>query len=132
MSGIEKHVTVSESDTVLTTNLQGIITIASFLEQVAILSTKTKPKKLVILGSDGQKYTYLFKGRENLRLDSRIMQQATKGFLHSSPSTHSHSLGIRYYSLTPISGRAGLIQWVDNIISTYSVFKSWQNRVQLA
>jgi len=134
MPGLEKHVTVSESDTGLTTNLQGIVTIASFSEQVAILSTKTKPKKLVILGSDGQKYTYLLKGREDLRLDARIMQllQATKGFLHSSPATRSHSLGIRYYSVTPISGRAGLIQWVDNVISIYSVFKSWQNRVQLA
>ncbi|XP_059443210.1 uncharacterized protein LOC132175321 isoform X2 [Corylus avellana] len=134
MPGLEKHVTVSESDTGLTTNLQGIVTIASFSEQVAILSTKTKPKKLVILGSDGQKYTYLLKGREDLRLDARIMQllQAIKGFLHSSPATRSHSLGIRYYSVTPISGRAGLIQWVDNVISIYSVFKSWQNRVQLA
>jgi PI-3-kinase-related kinase SMG-1 len=58
--------------------------------------------------------------------------QATKGFLHSSPATCSHSLGIRYYSVTPISGCARLIQWVDNIISTYSVLRSWQNHVQLA
>ncbi|KAF5448742.1 hypothetical protein F2P56_029247 [Juglans regia] len=134
MPGLEKHVTVSESDARVTTGLQEIVTIASFSEQVAILSTKTKPKKLVILGSDGQKYTYLLKGGEDLRLDARIMQllQAINGFLHSSPATCSHSLGIRYYSVTPISGRAGLIQWVDNVISIYSVFKSWQNRVQLA
>lgn len=134
MPGVEKHVTLSESDIGLTNSLQGIVTIASFSEQVAILSTKTKPKKLVILGSDGQKYTYLLKGREDLRLDARIMQllQAINGFLHSAPATRSHSLGVRYYSVTPISGRAGLIQWVDNVISIYSVFKSWQNRVQLA
>jgi PI-3-kinase-related kinase SMG-1 len=49
MPGIERHVTVSEFDSSLMTNLQGIVTIASFLEQAAILSTKTKPKKLVIL-----------------------------------------------------------------------------------
>ncbi|XP_024923755.3 uncharacterized protein LOC107435549 [Ziziphus jujuba] len=133
MPGLEKHETISESDRSIG-SLQGIVTIASFFEQVAILSTKTKPKKLVILGSDGQKYTYLLKGREDLRLDARIMQllQAINGFLHSSRETRNHSLGIRYYSVTPISGRAGLIQWVDNVISIYSVFKSWQNRVQLA
>lgn len=131
MPGLEKHDTVSESDR-SSSNLEGIVTVASFFEEVAILSTKTKPKKLVMLGSDGQKYTYLLKGREDLRLDARIMQllQAINGFLHSSHETHS--LGIRYYSVTPISGRAGLIQWVDNVISIYSVFKSWQNRVQLA
>lgn len=132
--GLERQDTVSESDRGLSANLQGIVTIASFSEEVAIISTKTKPKKLVILGSDGQKYTYLLKGREDLRLDARIMQllQAINGFLHSSVATHSHFLGIRYYSVTPISGRAGLIQWVGNVISIYSVFKSWQNRIQLA
>ncbi|XP_010255040.1 PREDICTED: uncharacterized protein LOC104595829 isoform X1 [Nelumbo nucifera] len=134
MPGLEKQITMPESDGGFATDLQRIVTIASFSEQVIILSTKTKPKRLVILGSDGQKYTYLLKGREDLRLDARIMQllQAINGFLHSSPDTRSRSLAIRYYSVTPISGRAGLIQWVDNVISIYSVFKSWQNRVQLA
>ncbi|CAL5385725.1 unnamed protein product [Camellia sinensis] len=133
MPGLEKQITISESDGGLTTP-QGIVTIASFTEQVTILSTKTKPKKLVILGSDGQKYTYLLKGREDLRLDARIMQllQAINGFLQSSRATSSQSLSIRYYSVTPISGRAGLIRWVDNVINIYSIFKSWQNRAQLA
>lgn len=134
MPGLEKQITTSDSDRELNTTLQGIVTIASFLEQITILPTKTKPKKLVILGSDGQTYPYLLKGREDLRLDARIMQllQAINGFLHSSPATRGQVLGIRYYSVTPISGRAGLIQWVDNVISIYSVFKSWQTRVQLA
>jgi PI-3-kinase-related kinase SMG-1 len=132
MPGLEKHMKVPDSGKA--TDLQGVVTIASFLQQVTILSTKTKPKKLGILGSDGQKYTYLLKGREDLRLDARIMQllQAINGFLHSSSSTCSKSLGIRYYSVTPISGRAGLIQWVDNVVSIYSVFKSWQTRAQHA
>lgn len=133
MPGLEKHDTISESD-IGSSNLQGIVTIASFMEQVDILSTKTKPKKLVILGLDGQKYTYLLKGREDLRLDARIMQllQAINGFMRSSPETRGYSLGIRYYTVTPISGRAGLIQWVDNVISIYTLFKSWQSRNQLA
>lgn len=134
MPGLEKQVMLSESDTDFSSSSLGIVTIASFSEQVAILSTKTKPKKLVMLGSDGGKYTYLLKGREDLRLDARIMQllQAVNSFLHSYAETRSRSVGIRYYSVTPISGRAGLIQWVDNVISIYSIFKSWQQRVQLA
>ncbi|KAK3022987.1 hypothetical protein RJ639_044981 [Escallonia herrerae] len=58
--------------------------------------------------------------------------RAINGFLRSSRVTRAQSLGIRYYSVTPISGRAGLIQWVDNVVSIYSVFKSWQTRFQLA
>ncbi|XP_022634053.1 serine/threonine-protein kinase SMG1 isoform X2 [Vigna radiata var. radiata] len=132
MPGLERQMQVPDSDKA--TDHQGVVTIASFHEQVTILPTKTKPKKLGILGSDGQKYTYLLKGREDLRLDARIMQllQAINGFLHSSSSACSNSLTIRYYSVTPISGRAGLIQWAGNVVSIYSVFKSWQTRVQLA
>ncbi|XP_021731674.1 LOW QUALITY PROTEIN: serine/threonine-protein kinase SMG1-like [Chenopodium quinoa] len=136
MPGLEKQkqLMLSETDRDFSSNSLGIVTISSFSEQVVILPTKTKPKKLVILGSDGGKYTYLLKGREDLRLDARIMQllQAVNSFLQSCSETRSRSVGIRYYSVTPISGRAGLIQWVDNVISIYSIFKSWQQRVQMA
>ncbi|KAF3786353.1 Serine/threonine-protein kinase [Nymphaea thermarum] len=133
MPGLEKNVTPYESFESFCPDLQGIITISSFCEQVVILSTKTKPKKLGILGSDGKKYTYLLKGREDLRLDARIMQflQAVNSLLYSCKDARSRSLFVRHYSVTPISGRAGLIQWVDNVISIYSVFKSWQSHMQI-
>ncbi|XP_037783174.1 serine/threonine-protein kinase SMG1-like [Penaeus monodon] len=53
---------------------QQVITIASVDGNISILPTKTKPKKLSFQGSDGKKYTYLFKGLEDLHLDERIMQ----------------------------------------------------------
>ncbi|GER50411.1 serine/threonine-protein kinase SMG1 [Striga asiatica] len=133
MPGLEKQIMISEPESGLDSLNADIVTVASFSEQLTILPTKTKPKKLVILGSNGLKYTYLLKGREDLRLDARIMQllQSVNGFLQSSSATRWQSVGVRYYSVTPLSGRAGLIQWVENVISIYSVFKSWQNRYQL-
>ncbi|XP_030522831.1 uncharacterized protein LOC115735623 [Rhodamnia argentea] len=133
MPGLEKLVALSEADGGLTV-LPNAVTISSFSEQVTIISTKTKPKKINIIGSDGQSYPYLLKGREDLRLDARIMQllHAIDSLLHSSRTTRSHLVGIRHYSVTPISGRAGLIQWVDNVISVYSVYKCWQARDQAA
>lgn len=134
MPGLEKRISLLDSSGTSTADVQGIVTVSSFCEQVTVLSTKTKPKKLVLLGSDGQKYTYLLKGREDLRLDARIMQllQAINSFLNSCADTRSRPLGIRYYSVTPITGQAGLIQWVDNVTSIYSVYKSWQIRTQRA
>ncbi|ERN17677.1 uncharacterized protein LOC18446022 isoform X1 [Amborella trichopoda] len=134
MPGLEKQISLYGSDGDQRAELHGIVTISSFCEQVTILSTKTKPKKLGLIGSDGQKYTYLLKGREDLRLDARIMQllQAINGFLSSGSNIRARLLAVRYYSVTPISGRAGLIQWVDDVVSIYSVFKSWQSRIQLA
>ncbi|ONK65789.1 uncharacterized protein A4U43_C06F990 [Asparagus officinalis] len=133
MPGLEKQISMLNSSGT-SGDVQGIISISSFCEHMTILSTKTKPKKLVLLGSDGQKHTYLLKGQEDLRLDARIMQllQAVNSFLNSCSDTLSRSLTIRYYSVTPISGQAGLIQWVDNVTSLYSIYKSWQIRVQLA
>ncbi|EPS70294.1 hypothetical protein M569_04464, partial [Genlisea aurea] len=132
MPGLEKQVMTYESVKGFNDLSQGIVTIASFSEQLAILPTKTKPKKLAIVGSDGQKYTYLLKGREDLRLDARIMQllQSVYGFLQSSLAARRQPLPIRSYSVTPISQKAGLIQWVDKSISIYSIFKSWQKRQQ--
>ncbi len=51
-----------------------VVTIEGVSNLVQILPTKTKPKKLVFLGSDGKRYAYLFKGLEDLHLDERIMQ----------------------------------------------------------
>jgi PI-3-kinase-related kinase SMG-1 len=42
--------------------------------EVQTLPTKTKPKKLMLVGSDGREYNYLLKGREDLHLDERILQ----------------------------------------------------------
>ena len=50
------------------------VTLESFMLDVAVLPTKTKPKKISMIGSDGRKHTYLFKGLEDLHLDERIMQ----------------------------------------------------------
>lgn len=51
-----------------------IITISSFENNVAILPSKTRPKKISLIGSNGQTFTYLLKGNEDLHLDERIMQ----------------------------------------------------------
>ena len=51
-----------------------MVTVESVQSLVHILPTKTKPKKMVFLGSDGRKYAYLFKGLEDMHLDERIMQ----------------------------------------------------------
>lgn len=39
------------------------VTIQSVGNTITILPTKTKPKKLYFLGSDGKNYPYLFKGK---------------------------------------------------------------------
>lgn len=42
----------------------GIVCLQRFGEEMAVIPTKTKPKKLLLHGSDGRTYNYLLKGRE--------------------------------------------------------------------
>ncbi|KAK6476140.1 serine/threonine-protein kinase SMG1-like isoform X1 [Huso huso] len=106
------------------------VTIQSVGNTITILPTKTKPKKLYFLGSDGRNYPYLFKGLEDLHLDERIMQflsivntMFTKVNQQESPHFQA-----RHYSVTPLGTRSGLIQWVDGATPLFGLYKRWQQR----
>ncbi|XP_030645489.1 serine/threonine-protein kinase SMG1 isoform X2 [Chanos chanos] len=106
------------------------VTIQNVGNTITILPTKTKPKKLYFLGSDGKNYPYLFKGLEDLHLDERIMQflsivntMFTKVNQQESPCFHA-----RHYSVTPLGTRSGLIQWVDGATPLFGLYKRWQQR----
>ncbi|XP_033501746.1 serine/threonine-protein kinase SMG1 [Epinephelus lanceolatus] len=106
------------------------VTIQSVGNTITILPTKTKPKKLLFLGSDGRNYPYLFKGLEDLHLDERIMQflsivntMFTK--INQQEQPHFHA---RHYSVTPLGTRSGLIQWVDGATPLFGLYKRWQQR----
>lgn len=51
-----------------------VVTIASFVPQLGIITSKQRPRKLTIHGSDGEDYAFLLKGHEDLRQDERVMQ----------------------------------------------------------
>lgn len=57
----------------------GVVTVAGVCGSVSALPTKTRPKRAALLGSDGATYTYLLKGREDLRMDERLMQVGGHG-----------------------------------------------------
>lgn len=106
--------------------------IQSVDDTIHILPTKTKPKKLAFYGSDGKRYTYLFKGSEDLHLDERIMQFLSIANLMMKKSVDSDGKGTVYrahhYSVIPLGLRSGLISWVDDVTPIFSIYKKWQQR----
>lgn len=106
--------------------------IRSVDESVVVLPTKTKPKKLAFHGSDGKKYTYLFKGLEDLHLDERIMQFLSISNLIITNSIDSNGNVTNYrahhYSVIPLGPRSGLISWVDGVVPIFALYKKWQQR----
>ncbi|KAF9910745.1 hypothetical protein BX616_010795, partial [Lobosporangium transversale] len=106
------------------------VTIQSFEQQVVVIPTKTKPKKLALIGSDGKRYTYLFKGLEDLHLDERVMQllRISNGMLQRDKDSNSRQLNARHYAVVPLSDNSGMIQWVENTVSIFTIIAKWQHR----
>ncbi|XP_055710609.1 serine/threonine-protein kinase Smg1-like isoform X2 [Phlebotomus papatasi] len=108
------------------------IHIRSVENMVQILNTKTKPKKLAFYGSDGNRYTYLFKGLEDLHLDERIMQflSIANSMMNRTIDCNGNvsSYRARHYSVIPLGPQSGLISWVDGVLPIFSVYKKWQQR----
>lgn len=116
------------------TQMQQIL-IRSVDNLVQILPTKTKPKKLMFYGNDGRRYSYLFKGLEDLHLDERIMQFLSIANLMMTKSIDCNGnityYRAEHYSVIPLGPRSGLINWVDNTVPIFSLYKKWQQREAL-
>lgn len=106
----------------------GEVQVTAVLRAIQVLPTKTKPKKLAFQGSDGRKYTFLFKGMEDLHLDERLMQLlgVVNAMLARAPTFAP--LRARRYAVTPLGPRSGLIQWLDGVTPLFSLYKRWQQR----
>lgn len=104
--------------------------IESVESSVCILPTKTKPKKVAFYGSNGQKYTFLFKGLEDLHLDERIMQflSISNAIMASKSDTPHSCYRAHHYSVIPLGPQSGLISWVDGVTPLFALYKKWQQR----
>ncbi|KAL1239087.1 Serine/threonine-protein kinase [Trichinella pseudospiralis] len=105
------------------------VMIKTVCAEVKILPTKTKPKKFSFVGSNGVKYRYLLKGAEDLHLDERVSQFLN--FCNILFQSSKKSLGeavyhARSYAVTPLGQRSGLIQWVDNFVPLFLLYRKWQ------
>ncbi|XP_041362847.1 serine/threonine-protein kinase SMG1-like [Gigantopelta aegis] len=110
------------------------VTIESVSSSAQILPTKTKPKKLVLIGSDGRRHPYLFKGLEDLHLDERIMQflSIVNNMFTTASKGNRQLYKARHYSVTPLGPRSGLIQWVEGATPLFGLYKKWQQREAVA
>jgi hypothetical protein len=108
------------------------VTIQSIDETVHILATKTRPKKLRLIGSNGQYFTFMLKGHEDLQLDERIMQilSTVNHLLKRDKTTRKRGEQARHYAVIPTGARSGVIQWVNGTIPLYQLFVDHQMRAQ--
>lgn len=94
-----------------------VITIAKIDENVDIMSSLQKPKKIVLYGSNGVRYKILCKSQDDVRKDSRLMDLTCTidTLLQRNDNAFKRRLSIKTYFVTPLTDDSGLIEWVDGM-----------------
>lgn len=105
-----------------------VIRIASFAPTLTVITSKQRPRKLSIKGSDGKDYQYLLKGHEDLRQDERVMQLfgLVNTLLGTDPETFKRHLSIQRYPVIPLSPNSGLIGWVPHCDTLHALIRDYR------
>lgn len=94
-----------------------VVTISSFLDEVMVLSSLQKPRKLTARGSDGKTYGLMCKPKDDLRKDQRLMEfnSMINRSLKRDAESSRRQLYIKTYAVTPLNEECGIIEWVDGL-----------------
>ncbi|PWZ19657.1 Serine/threonine-protein kinase TOR [Zea mays] len=106
-----------------------LVTIEYFVPQLIVITSKQRPRKLTIHGSDGNDYAFLLKGHEDLRQDERVMQLfgLVNTLLENSRKTSEKDLSIQRYAVIPLSPNSGLIGWVPNCDTLHALIREYRD-----
>ncbi|KPM03125.1 serine/threonine-protein kinase mTOR-like protein [Sarcoptes scabiei] len=107
-----------------------LIRIAKVEAQLNIITSKQRPRKLTIKGSNGHNYMFLLKGHEDLRQDERVMQLfgLVNTMLNAEDATARQNLTIQRYAVIPLSPNSGLIGWVPCCDTLHSLIRDYRDR----
>ncbi|KAI1337113.1 phosphatidyl inositol 3-kinase-like protein [Xylariaceae sp. FL0016] len=94
-----------------------LILIHSFLDDVLVLGSLAKPRKLTARGTNGVNYGLLIKPKDDLRTDQRLMEfnSMINRSLKRDAESSRRQLYIRTYAVTPLNEECGIIEWVDGL-----------------
>ncbi|KAH3893902.1 hypothetical protein DPMN_018054 [Dreissena polymorpha] len=112
---------------------QPIIKIRKVQSSLAVITSKQRPRKLSVFGSNGQEYQFLLKGHEDLRQDERVMQLfgLVNSLLLSNAETFRRNLTIQRFSVIPLSTNSGLIGWVPHTDTLHSLIRDYREKKKI-
>ncbi|XP_020296818.1 serine/threonine-protein kinase ATR [Pseudomyrmex gracilis] len=87
-------------------------------DDVLVLSSLQRPRRIAFRGSDGKEYLFMCKPKDDLRKDFRLMEfnDIVNKYLQNDPESRQRRLYIRTYSVAPLNEECGLIEWVPNLV----------------
>lgn len=106
-----------------------VVTIQSFDPIFTVISSKQRPRRFMVIGSDGKKYQYVLKGHEDLRQDSLVMQLfgLVNTLLADNPECFKRHLSIQRFPVIPLSPKAGLLGWVAHSDTFHYLIREYRD-----
>ncbi|KAH6777085.1 Ataxia telangiectasia-mutated and RAD3-like protein [Perilla frutescens var. frutescens] len=91
-------------------------TISGIADEAEILSSLQRPKKVILMGSDGKEHPFLCKPKDDLRKDARMMEFNTmiNRLLSKNPESRRRKLYIRTFAVIPLTEDCGMVEWVPH------------------
>jgi hypothetical protein len=95
------------------------IFVVSFDEDIQVIASKQRPRKITVRGTDGHQYAFLLKSHEDLRVDERAIQffSLMNSYLRTK---------IPLFAIVPFTSALGIIQWVPQAVSFYELIRNYQ------
>ncbi len=105
-----------------------IIKIVEFDHVYTVIPSKQRPRKMTLKGSDGNSYTYVLKGHEDIRQDERVMQLfgLVNTLLNNDADSFKRHLNIQRFPVIPLSQNSGLLGWVPNSDTLHNLIKEYR------
>lgn len=105
-----------------------VTSILKFDNILTVISSKQRPRKLSVKGSDGKDYQYILKGHEDIRQDNLVMQLLglVNTLLADDPECFKRHLDIQRYSATPLSPKSGLLGFVPHSDTFHMLIREYR------
>jgi FKBP12-rapamycin complex-associated protein len=105
-----------------------IVKIVNFEPTFNVITSKQRPRKLTIKGSDGISYQYALKGHEDIRQDERVMQLfgLVNTLLSVDSECFKRHLNIQQYPVIPLSQNSGLLGWVPDSDTLHVLIREYR------
>lgn len=112
-----------------TYNIDGsYVKIERFITNVQVITSKQRPRKIIIRGDNGKDYVFLLKGHEDLRQDERVMQLfgLVNALLAKDGRTNKQDLNIQRYAIAPLSHNCGVVGWVPHCDTLHCLIRDYR------
>ena len=100
-----------------------MVRIDSIVDNIMVIESTHRVKKIDMIGTDGKTYSYLLKAREYTKMEERIMQLCAflNSLLETSDLPLKDKLSITTYKVVPLAPQIALISWVKNCSPVFNI-----------